>query len=100
MGKHKRSKINYYLSCCCGGALSCGLTHTLILPIDIAKCRMQTHPNKYKGLVSSLRLIMCDQGLKGLKMGLIPTFLGYSVQGALKYGLYEYFKDLYSEKRS
>ena len=28
--------------------------------------------------------------------GWFPTLVGYSAQGAFKFGLYEYFKDLYS----
>ncbi len=33
--------LSYYLKCCVGGILSCGLTHTAIVPLDIVKCRMQ-----------------------------------------------------------
>ena len=35
--------------------------------------------------------------MRGIFTGLGPTFVGYSVQGAGKYGFYEYFKHLYSE---
>lgn len=31
----------YYLKCMVGGVLSCGLTHTAVVPLDIAKCKMQ-----------------------------------------------------------
>jgi hypothetical protein len=31
----------YYLKCMLGGVLSCGLTHTAVVPLDIAKCKMQ-----------------------------------------------------------
>jgi len=33
--------MNYYRKCMLGGILSCGLTHTLVCPLDIVKCRMQ-----------------------------------------------------------
>jgi solute carrier family 25 (mitochondrial phosphate transporter), member 3 len=35
--------------------------------------------------------------MRGIFTGFGPTFVGYSVQGAGKYGFYEYFKHLYSE---
>lgn len=31
----------YYLKCCGGGVLSCGLTHLAVTPLDVAKCNMQ-----------------------------------------------------------
>lgn len=33
--------ISYYQKCMVGGILSCGITHTLVCPLDIVKCRMQ-----------------------------------------------------------
>ena len=38
---------------------------------------------------------MAEEGPKGLWKGVGPTFVGYSLQGLFKYGLYEYFKDVY-----
>lgn len=38
-----------------------------------------------------------EQGLRGLFRGWAPTYLGYSAQGAFKYGLYEVFKKYYSD---
>lgn len=32
---------DYYLKCCLGGILSCGLTHLAVTPLDVAKCNMQ-----------------------------------------------------------
>jgi hypothetical protein len=32
---------DYYLKCVMGGILSCGLTHTAVVPLDVVKCRMQ-----------------------------------------------------------
>lgn len=31
----------YYMKCCFGGVLSCGLTHLAVTPLDVAKCNMQ-----------------------------------------------------------
>jgi len=33
--------MSYYQKCMMGGILSCGITHTLVTPLDIVKCRMQ-----------------------------------------------------------
>lgn len=31
----------YYAYCAFGGLLSCGLTHTAVVPLDLVKCRIQ-----------------------------------------------------------
>jgi len=79
-----------------GGVLACGITHAGITPLDVTKCNMQVDPAKYKGLTSGLSLIVREEGRKGLWKGFGPTFVGYSLQGMFKYGLYEVFKDFYS----
>jgi solute carrier family 25 phosphate transporter 3 len=40
---------------------------------------------------------MREQGLRGFFRGWAPTFVGYSAQGAFKYGLYEVFKKKYTD---
>jgi len=40
---------------------------------------------------------MAEQGIKGLYKGWGPTVVGYSLQGACKFGLYEFFKHTYAE---
>jgi len=86
----------YYTKCMIGGILSCGLTHTAVCPLDIVKCRMQVNPEKYKGLVGGLKLVVAEEGAAGLTLGWAPTLIGYSMQGLFKFGLYEVFKDVYS----
>lgn len=54
------------------------------------------NPGKFKGLVSGLKTISAEEGSRGLWKGFGPTFVGYSLQGMFKYGLYEVFKDTYS----
>lgn len=87
---------SYYSKCMLGGTLACGLTHFAITPLDVTKCNMQVDPTKYKGLFSSLRLIAAEEGAGALMKGWLPTLLGYSAQGCFKFGLYEVFKDFYS----
>jgi solute carrier family 25 phosphate transporter 3 len=78
-----------------GGVLSCGITHTAVCPLDIVKCKMQVNYEKYKGLLPGLSTVMKEEGLSGLKLGWVPTLIGYSLQGLFKFGLYEFFKDYY-----
>lgn len=86
----------YYSKCVIGGILACGLTHAAITPLDVTKCNMQVSPGKYTGLMSGLRTIVAEEGAMAVWKGWFPTLLGYSLQGAFKYGLYEIFKDTYS----
>lgn len=60
-------------------------------------CRSQIDPAKYKSTSSAFGVVMREQGLRGFFRGWAPTFLGYSAQGAFKYGLYELFKKKYSD---
>jgi hypothetical protein len=94
---------DYYLKCCLGGVLSCGLTHLAVTPLDVAKCnvsaallrsrmetshaklhrirlQMQVDPAKFKGLVPSIKLILAEEGAAGIWKGWLPTAIGYSLQ--------------------
>jgi len=35
----------YYAYCGLGGLLSCGITHTMVTPLDLVKCRLQVRAN-------------------------------------------------------
>jgi len=48
--------------------------------------------------ISAWRTIFRKEGLRGVFFGWSPTFVGYSFQGAGKYGAYEFFKYTYGEK--
>lgn len=50
--------------------------------------------------MSGLRLTVAEGGLKSLAKGWAPTFIGYSLQGLGKFGLYEVFKKTYSASLS
>ena len=85
-----------YALCGFGGVLSCGLTHTAVVPLDLVKCRMQVDPQEYKGIFNGFSITLKEDGVRGLAKGWAPTFIGYSVQGLCKFGFYEVFKVLYS----
>merc|ERR1711981_187331 len=86
----------FYAFCAVGGALSCGLTHTAVVPLDLVKCRLQVDAAKYKSLGNGFKITLAEDGVKGLAKGWAPTLLGYSFQGIGKFGFYEAFKILYS----
>ena len=62
------------------------------------KCRRQVDPSIYKSNISAWRSIFAKEGLRGVFFGWSPTFVGYSFQGAGKYGFYEIFKNFYGER--
>lgn len=56
------------------------------------KKKKKTNPAKYPGIAAGFGVTAREGGARGLVKGWVPTLLGYSVQGAAKFGLYEYFK--------
>jgi len=86
----------YYAYCCLGGLLSCGITHTMVTPLDLVKCRLQVNKEKYKSLGNGFKLTIQEGGAKNLFLGWAPTAFGYSAQGICKFGFYEVFKNVYS----
>ncbi|EEB10504.1 phosphate carrier protein, putative [Pediculus humanus corporis] len=87
----------YFLLCGVGGILSCGITHTMITPLDLVKCRLQVDSAKYKNLIHGFKVTVGEEGTRGLARGWAPTAIGYSAQGLCKFGFYEVFKCLYSD---
>jgi len=85
----------FYAYCAFGGVLSCGLTHTAIVPLDFIKCRIQVDPQKYTGIAQGFRLAVAEGGMRALGRGWAPTLIGYSMQGLGKFGFYEVFKNVY-----
>lgn len=80
------------------GAMGCGITHGAMTPIDVIKTRIQLEPTVYNtGMIGSLKKIVSSEGAGALLTGLGPTILGYSLQGAFKFGGYELFKKTFIE---
>lgn len=99
MEKHhiKANSPEYYRACAIGGFLACAPTHSSVLPLDLVKCRLQVDSSLYKSNLQGIRTIIKTEGLAKIFTGIGPTFLGYGLQGACKYGGYEYFKQTYSD---
>jgi len=89
----------YYAKCMFGGILACGVTHASVVTLDVAKCRTQAHSKSGKwpnGLFASISKGYQLEGATALKVGWVPTFFGYGAQGLFKFGLNEFFKDIYT----
>ena len=57
-------------------------------------------PARFKSIPVGFNLVMAEQGAKGLFKGWGPTALGYSAQGACKFGFYEFFKKCGRRRRT
>lgn len=55
------------------------------------------NPSIYKGVFNGWATIYRAEGIRGLYTGHVPTAIGYSFQGACKFGFYEYFKKKYAD---
>jgi len=95
----------YFYLCGIGGILSCGLTHTLVTPIDLVKCNAQVDKVNFPGTIQGFKNIYngllvnkgFGSGFTGVVKGWGPTLVGYSIQGLCKFGFYEYFKYEYGK---
>ncbi|CAN6295672.1 unnamed protein product [Urochloa humidicola] len=87
----------FYATCALGGILSTGPTHLAVTPLDLVKCNMQVDPSKYRDIMSGFGVMLQEQGLGGFFKGWVATLVGYSCQGACKFGFYEFFKKCYSD---
>lgn len=57
------------------------------------KTRIQLDPVTYnRGLIGGFRQVIQNEGAGALLTGAGPTFAGYFLQGAFKFGGYEFFK--------
>lgn len=94
-GIHLFSK-EYYAACTIGGIIACGPTHSAVTPLDLVKCRRQVDAKLYTSNIQGWKSILKTRG-DSIFTGVGATFIGYSLQGAGKYGFYEYFKKTYSD---
>mmetsp|Transcript_6363 Transcript_6363/g.8850 ORF Transcript_6363/g.8850 Transcript_6363/m.8850 type:complete len:326 (+) Transcript_6363:205-1182(+) len=74
------------------GGLCASYSHTILVPIDVVKTRLQVTSGEYNGMVDAIRKIASKEGVGALALGLAPTTTGYILQGACKFGFFEFFK--------
>jgi len=85
--------IDLYLRFALAGALGCSVTHGALTPVDVVKTRIQLSPEVYnKGMIDGFRQVIKSEGAGALLTGFGPTATGYFLQGAFKFGGYEFWK--------
>ena len=87
----RRRKVKpYVLGCAAAGALSTCVSHTLTLPLDVLKTRIQSDAALAGlSLAAVCRRIVAAEGPRALLAGFTANGCGYFMQGAIKFGLYE-----------
>ncbi|KAK9368070.1 mitochondrial phosphate carrier protein [Lipomyces kononenkoae] len=89
----KLSGLALYSRFAFAGAVCCSVTHGAMTPIDVVKTRIQLDPVTYnRGLFGGIRQVIQSEGAGALLTGFGPTAAGYFLQGAFKFGGYEFFK--------
>ena len=81
------------------GGVACSVTHSLVLPLDVIKTRVQTDTAlATAGVGAAAAAVLRDAPGRGVLRlaaffnGLPPTALGYLMQGCAKFGGYELLK--------
>lgn len=57
----------------------------------------QVNPIKYNSIYSCFTTLLREKGPSALWRGWATKFFGYGAQGGCRFGLYEYFKRVYSD---
>ncbi|BCR93229.1 putative mitochondrial phosphate carrier protein (Mir1) [Aspergillus luchuensis] len=87
------SGLQLYSRFAFAGAVCCSVTHGALTPVDVVKTRIQLDPVTYnRGMIGGFRQVIANEGAGALLTGLGPTAAGYFLQGAFKFGGYEFFK--------
>ena len=81
------------------GGLCAAASHGITTPIDVVKTKIQADPKSYRGVgfVNSAYRILQKEGKQVLFLGLGPTVIGYGIEGAAKFGLYESLKPTFAK---
>ncbi|KAL9052919.1 MAG: hypothetical protein Q9162_005097 [Coniocarpon cinnabarinum] len=87
------SGLQLYSRFAFAGAVCCSVTHGAFTPVDVVKTRIQLDPVTYNtGMFGGFRKVVATEGAGALLTGFGPTAAGYFLQGAFKFGGYEFFK--------
>ena len=75
------------------GGASAAFSHGITTPVDVVKTKQQPEPELYNvGIQQAALSIVEKEGPGELLVGLGPTVVGYGIEGALKFGVYESLK--------
>ncbi len=79
----------YFLA---GGGCA-AFSHGLATPFDVIKTKMQAEPDIFDaGFLDATKSLVQNDGPSVLLTGLVPTLIGFGVEGAVKFGVYESLK--------
>ncbi len=78
------------------GGTCAAISHGITTPIDVIKTKKQSDI-KYKNMnmISTAMDIVSTEGSNALLGGLGPTVVGYGIEGAMKFGVYEIAKPIF-----
>ncbi len=79
------------------GGASAAISHGITTPIDVVKTRMQSDTSfaTISSPIDVATKIVEKEGPSALTVGLGPTVIGYGLEGALKFGVYESLKPIF-----
>ncbi|KAK2747776.1 mitochondrial phosphate carrier protein [Myotisia sp. PD_48] len=87
------SGLQLYSRFAFAGAVCCSVTHGALTPVDVVKTKIQLDPVTYnRGMIGGFKQVVQNEGAAALMTGFGPTAAGYFLQGAFKFGGYEFFK--------
>jgi len=77
-----------------GGCAS--ISHGIATPFDVIKTRIQSDPETYedKSFLDTASALVTTEGWNTLSTGLVPTVVGFGLEGAVKFGVYESLKPI------
>ena len=78
------------------GGTCAAISHGITTPIDVIKTKKQSDI-KYKNMnmINTAMDIVATEGSNALLGGLGPTVVGYGIEGAMKFGVYEIAKPIF-----
>ena len=71
------------------GSFSGAFSAAITTPLDVCKTRLMTSPEKYHGVVSTLRTIVDEEGARALLKGIEPRVFWIGIGGFVYFGAYE-----------
>ena len=92
LSRDKAADLQTYFLYGLSGGTGCALTHTVVVPLDVVKTRLQTNPDQYDGILDGATTIVKEEGLSALMLGLQATIAGYFWYGISVYPSYSFFK--------
>ena len=86
---HNQFDIRYFIA---GGGCA-SISHGIATPFDVIKTKIQAQPDTYNsGFLNTAQSLIQNEGIGSLSTGLVPTLVGFGLEGSVKFGVYESLK--------